>query len=426
LLAPSQDTGLPAAQNAEARDAAVKRAVIGLLLAGMTLPFVGALLLGVLREAPQTNSYAILADAWLHGRLHVERCFDGDCALFGNLTHVVFPPLPAAIVMPFVALFGPDFHFFMPLTLLVFAGCGVLCWMIARRETGSLEMTSLITLTLLFTTPMAFVALRGDYIWFFAQIWAVLFCMAALYAAMISRNALLAGLFIGMAFLCRQMAILYLPFLYVLLLNRDTPWWRIDRAAIRRALSLAAFPLAALAVYFAYNYARFGSPLETGYSYIFPAALGEGPPDAQFLRDRVRELGIFSPSYFVFNFVYMFIAGPHVEFGGRYLTEIVGFDIKGASPFLVAPILLCAFLGRWDRSFWFGLGTCALIIGITLFYHSNGFSQHSAQRYALDWLPILIIFLARSIKPAYAAPLSIMTLYSMAVTFSMIAVTRLY
>ena len=118
----------------------------------------------------------------------------------------------------------------------------------------------------------------------------------------------------------------------------------------------------------------------------------------------------------------MFLAGPHVDFTGRYMTEFAGFDTNGASLFLVTPLLLVAFLARWDRSFWFGLATCAVILGLTLFYHSNGYSQYSAQRYALDWLPILLIFVARGMKPAYAGPLAVLTVYAMAVTLGMIVV----
>ena len=50
-----------------------------------------------------------------------------------------------------------------------------------------------------------------------------------------------------------------------------------------------------------------------------------------------------------------------------------------------------------------------------------GFSQYSAQRYALDWLPILLIFLARGVQPAFAAPMALLTSYSMLVTLSMLA-----
>lgn len=61
---------------------------------------------------------------------------------------------------------------------------------------------------------------------------------------------------------------------------------------------------------------------------------------------RMRELGAFAPDYAVFNSIYMFFAGPHVECGGRDLTEVTGFDTNGASLFLVTPVLLWAFLAR--------------------------------------------------------------------------------
>jgi hypothetical protein len=187
-------------------------------------------------------------------------------------------------------------------------------------------------------------------------------------------------------------------------------------------LSLAAVPLLAVLIYFAYNYARFGSIGETGYSYIFPPEFDPAVATAgDFLQYRVRELGIFAPDYFLFNFIYMFIAGPHVDFAGRYMTELAAFDINGASIFLVTPVLLLALLAPWSRAFWFGLGTCALILGLTLFYHSNGFSQYSAQRYALDWLPVLLVLLLRAMKREHVPVLSILIAYSMVVTLAMIA-----
>lgn len=399
----------------------VQRIVISGLLALLVLAFLGVFGLAVLGEAPGSNSYALLAEGWLQGRLHTEQCFDDDCALFNGLIYIIFPPMPGIVALPFVALFGTGFNFFVPLTIVAFGITGWMWWRIFIRETNSRDLTILLLLMVLFATPLVFVTLRADHVWFFAQSWGFLFSTGALYFALVRRNALLVGLFIGMAFLSRQMTILYLPFLYVLLLPSGTPLFQINLAAIKRALTLAAFPILALAIYFAYNYVRFGSPMETGYSYIFPVEFNEGPEAVSFLGNRVRELGIFSEQYFLFNLVYMFIAGPHVEFAGRYMTEVVGFDINGASLFLVTPVLLLAFLAPWSRSFWFGLGTAGLILVLTLFYHSNGFSQFSAQRYALDWLPILLVFLARGVKPEYAPPLAILTVYAMGVTLSMIA-----
>lgn len=399
------------------------RLAITIVLAALVLAFAAVFALGALREAPLTNSYAELAAGWLDGRLHAENCFDGDCALFEGRTYIIFPPLPAVIALPFVALFGVEFAGFIPLSLTFFAISGLIWWRILSHLNQSADIARLLVLLVLFATPLAFVTLRGDHVWFYAQSCGFLFTSAALLSALVWRNALLVGLFIGLAFLCRQMTILYIPLLYLFLLDRDTPLFRIDMAAIRRAATLLVFPIIAVAIYLAYNAARFGSPLETGYAYIFPAAWDqEVAPHAVFLIDRVRELGIFSGEYFLFNAVYMFFAGPHVAFSGRYLTELAAFDVNGASPFLVAPALLFAFLAPLDRRFWIGLATVVIVMTPTLFYHSNGFSQFSAQRYALDWLPILIILAALGLRRTHAGPLALLVAYSMTVTLGMIAV----
>ncbi|WP_172123718.1 MULTISPECIES: hypothetical protein [unclassified Devosia] len=399
-----------------------KRLVISGVLGGLVLAFLAVMAVSILREVPGTNSYALLAQSWLEGRLDTTGpCFDGDCALYEGRTYVVFPPAPGLVILPFVALFGSSFHFFLPLTILAFGLTGWLWWRIANASIQlNRDLTILLVLLVLFATPLAFVTIRGDRVWFFAQSWGTLFSTAAIYFAVGRRNGLLAGLFIALAFLSRQMTILYLPFLYILLLEDGVPLFRIDRAAWRRAFTLAAFPILGVLFYLAYNYVRFDSFTETGYNYIFPPQFDTGETAGNFLVSRVREIGIFAPAYFIFNFIYMFIAGPHVDFTGPYLTEMGGFDTNGASLFLVTPVLLWVFLGNWNRSFWWGLGTCAAILGLTLLYHSNGFSQYAAQRFTLDWLPILLLLLARALKPEHAPPLSILLAYSMLVTLAMI------
>jgi hypothetical protein len=398
-----------------------KRAIITVLLAGLVLLCLGALALATWREQPGTNSYVLLADAFLHGRLYVPNCFDQDCALYGGKLYVVFPPLPAVIALPFVAAFGVDFHYFLPLTLISFAFTAWLWWRIGEKLIESRDLRTLLVLLVLFATPLLFVTVRGDKVWFFAQSWGFLFATASIYSAL-CRRALLAGLFIALAFLCRQMSILYLPFLYVLSLEEETPLLRIDGAAFNLGLRLAIFPLIAVGSYLAYNAVRFGSPLETGYRYIFPISMNKATGFPTFITDRLHEIGPFSHRYFLFNVFYMFLEGPHIDFTGRYHTQLGSFDASGASLFLVTPALLFAFLARWTRSFWFGVATCAVILGVTLFYHSNGFSQYGAQRYALDWLPILLLFLALGLKRDYAAPLSLLVAYSMGVTLAMIAI----
>src|SRR5271154_1748984 len=57
------------------------------------------------------NHFALLADAWLHGRLDLggpppPYTGNNDFAVFQGRTYVSFPPFPAVLIAPLVALSG--------------------------------------------------------------------------------------------------------------------------------------------------------------------------------------------------------------------------------------------------------------------------------------------------------------------------------
>jgi hypothetical protein len=85
------------------------------------------------RETGDANSYALLADAFLHGRLSVPPCFDIDCVVQDGATYVIFPPAPGVIAMPFVAAFGVGFAGFIALGLALAGVAGWCWWRIARK-----------------------------------------------------------------------------------------------------------------------------------------------------------------------------------------------------------------------------------------------------------------------------------------------------
>jgi len=73
------------------------------------------------------------------------------------------------------------------------------------------------------------------------------------------------------------------------------------------------------------------------------------------------------------------------------------------------------------------LAVSAVIAGITLFYHSNGFSQYNAQRYALDWLPLLLVFLPACFARLDPTLMRVLVLWAMTlnlVTLAVLQVTR--
>ncbi|KZK92871.1 hypothetical protein PsAD5_03592 [Pseudovibrio sp. Ad5] len=374
-------------------------ALLTTILAGLVSILLAVIIFRMIGEQPETNSYALLAEAFLQGRFEASRCFDLDCALFEDKIFVIFPPVPALIALPFVALFGVGFHHFIALGLICFFITGLVWWQITRNYQTDYRLALLLVAAFLFATPLQYTVLRADGVWFFAQAVAAMLTSLALWSALIKRSAWLVGLFIGLAFLTRQMSILYMPFLFVLMTPPDRSIFAINAESIGRLLKLAVFPAIAVGIYFAYNYARFGDPMQTGYAYIFPPewdALGD--PSAKWIEARVQELGLFHPDYLLFNLVHFFVQGPDVEFSGKYLTKISGFGDKGIALFIGAPFLLYFFLAKWNREYLFAGLTITLIAGVTLFYHSNGFSQYSVQRYVLDWLPLMMLFVVRTVR----------------------------
>ncbi|WP_068004837.1 glycosyltransferase family 39 protein [Pseudovibrio axinellae] len=376
-----------------------REALLPFVVGGLSVILLAAIVFRILGEQPESNSYALLAEAFLQGRFDATRCFDLDCALFEEKIFVIFPPVPALIALPFVAIFGASFQHFIVLGTLCFTVTAVVWWQVSRVYQTDRQLAALLVLAFLFATPLQYSVLRADGIWFFAQAVAVMLTSLALWSALVKKNAWLVGLFIGLAFLSRQMSILYMPFFFVLMSSPDRSVFAINVESFRRFLKLAVFPACAILVYFAYNYARFGDPLQTGYAYIFPPeweALRK--PLTAWIEHRVQELGLFHRDYFLFNLVHFFVQGPDVEFSGRYLTQLSGFGDKGIALFIGAPFLFYFFLAQWSREYLFAVLTILLIAGLTLFYHSNGFSQYSVQRYTLDWLPLMMLFVVRTVR----------------------------
>lgn len=390
-------------------------AMAALLLAGLAMQAIG--------EPGGTNSYAALAEAFLDGRLHVDACMDDDCALYDGRSWVIFPPFPAVVAMPFVALFGPGFSGFILLAALASGVSLVLWWRIFERLSVEPATAVWLVLAIGFATPLYYVTIRGDGVWFFAQAIAFLLVAIAIHEAVRGGSLVLAGICIGLAFLTRQFTILYLPFLFALALRPGEPLLSLKWPHWRRALALGLPVAAALIVYLVYNQVRFGDPLDTGYGYIAAWAAGED----NMISNRLREHGLFSSAYLVFNALYLAVQGFHARFEGPYLTDLAGLDPSGSSLLAASPFVLLAVFAPMRRPVVIGLLVIAAMVAPMLFYHSNGFSQYNVQRYTLDWLPILFVMLALAVKPGLRPALQVLVTYAIGlnvVTVALLALTH--
>lgn len=365
--------------------------VLFAIAALMALALTGGLALYAIIEDPGSNSYALLAEAFLNGRLDTTTCFDGDCARFEDKIFVMFPPVPAIIALPFVALFGVNFSGFVFLSAIAFALSVWLWWQIFEELKVDRDVAIWLLLGLAFATPLYFVTIRGDGIWFFAQAIGFAFTSLAIHQMVRGGSLILAGACIGAAFLCRQMAVFYLPFLFALSLDRFEPLISFSREHIVRVLKLGLPAGVAVLIYLAYNYLRFGDPMQTGYPYMIGADLAEG---GSMINYRLAEHGLWSSAYVLFNTLYMFVQGFHMDFGGNAMVDPAGLDPSGTALLAASPFVLFAFFAPMRRPVLIGIATILVIAVPTLFYHSNGYSQFNVQRYALDWLPIVFYILA--------------------------------
>ncbi len=421
-------TDTPAREFAEAGPGLRLRALAGrlrdrnvlllTLACSLAAVLLAAVLFRLLHEAGETNSYALLADAFLHGRLDVDRCLDSDCAHFGGKTFIVFPPLPALVAVPLVAIFGVGFSGFMALGVAACMMSMFLWWRIFAMLKIERATAVWLLLALAFATPLFYTTLRAEKVWFFAQQLDFLLVTLAIHDAMGGRRLVRAGLCIGAAFLCRQMSILLLPFLFVLALRPDEPLIAFRREHILRALKLGLSVAAAVAFYMIYNQLRFGSPLETGYIYIKVPNLDHWT----LINHRLNNIGLFSKDYVPFNALYLFVQGFHLEFSGPDMLTLSGLDQMGTSLLAASPFVLFAFFTPARRAVVIGGLCAALILGITLFYHGNGYSQYNAQRFVLDWMPVLVYVLALSVGKSLRPAFGLFVTYGIALNVVTVAV----
>ncbi|MGE3246676.1 MAG: hypothetical protein AB7F96_03680 [Beijerinckiaceae bacterium] len=240
-----------------------------------------------------------------------------------------------------------------------------------------------------FASPVYMILFLMPGVWFMAQMLAFLLCTLAVACVILWRSLPLAGVCIALALHCRQMAIFLPLFLFGLALRQENSIFHPKWNTVRTVL-IAIVPIAiSIAIMLAYNYARFGNPLDTGYAHI------ANPDIDNPITRRAAETGFFSFKYALFNFYYLLLQGFHVEFAGQHMLTPSAVDPFGTAILVASPWLFLLFYSKLDRTAAFGFATIVLIAGVTLFYHSNGYLQINTQRYALDWMPVALVLIVR-------------------------------
>lgn len=182
---------------------------------------------------------------------------------------------PALLLVPLVSLGGMDVNQTV-VSVLIAGLASLIAFVITGRFTERLLNRVVLTLFAMFGTILWWVGSNGS-VWLFAHTTAVFFLFAAIWATLNRRSALMAGAFVGAAFMCRPTTILAGVFPLVVFseqwlrastVTAGSLWQRLRRKFNLRPLVLLAAGVAPfLVLNGALNYLRFGSLFESGYNY---------------------------------------------------------------------------------------------------------------------------------------------------------------
>src|SRR5262249_1266734 len=127
------------------------------------------------------NHYALLADAWLHGRQNLPEgppsyTGNNDFAQYEGKTYISFPPFPAVLMLPLVKLSGSAENFRDGQFIIWLAGLGpAFLFLVLEklRRTGRAERTErdnvILSVLFAFGTVYFFTAVQGT-VWFAAHV----------------------------------------------------------------------------------------------------------------------------------------------------------------------------------------------------------------------------------------------------------------
>jgi hypothetical protein len=338
----------------------------------------------------QPSKYAYfnyLADAFLHGQLHlrVAPASAHDLSLFNGRSYLYWPPFPALVLLPFVAVWGVAVS-----DILVTIGLGVfnvaLIALLLRRASErdviqlSTAQRSLLVLFFALGTTHTALAPYGR-VWYTGQLVGFA-CVTLAYLAVLSLKGMpaffCAGLALGGALLTRNHLVFagLWPACYLL--------WRHWQVVNERGWRLAGLMLAGIAPIVAavtllggYNWLRFGNALDNGLAYHRMSAF--------FARD-YQLYGAFNLHYLPTNVWYQLVAYP--------LPWRQGSDL-GGSLLLLSPVFFAALWGliqgrpRWSA--WAMLATMLLVAVPILLLMGTGWRQFGP-RYTLDFtVPLLLL-----------------------------------
>ncbi len=334
------------------------------------------------REAQDFDYFVRLADAFLHGRLYLVEApsWLNELVPGGGGWYVVYPPVPALLLMPLVAIFGLEFPQQVASCLVGAISVG-LVWLILGRFVLRLRVRLILSLVFAFGTVLWYVAETGS-AWYIGHASAVMFSAAAVLLALDRRWPLAIGLFLGLAAISRLPVALGCVGVLMLLLRIGWPLRLPDdrRAAFLQTIGFGAGMAVPVLGYFAYNLARWGTLMDEGYTKI-PGVL-EDPIYEKF--------GIFAMQYIPRHLHAIFLRS------WNFVDDPPFFQPSwwGLGLFLTTPVLVWLVRARLQDPRVLGSVVATALIAIPIVTHGNVGLAQFGYRFSLDVQVFLFVMLA--------------------------------
>jgi hypothetical protein len=406
------------------------------------------------------NHFALLADAWLHGRqdlAHGPPAYtqNNDFVLYEGKTFISFPPFPAVLMLPLVKLAGSAENFRDGQLVIWLAGLAPAILFLVleklrrtsrspRSEVENLALSALFA----FGTVYFFTAVEGT-VWFAALVIAAALQGLYVLTALDAEQPLVAGIIMGCAYLTRPPMLLTVPLFALEALRVSTrvssgglaaggPWARLSealsrldvRALARRYLLFAAPVLVAFAVVAWMNWTRYGRPTPLFFDHELLTVAWRG---------RMQKWGgMFAYHFLGKNLGVALTSLPWLPPKGEEAAFAAPFKINehGLALWFTTPLYLWIFwparFAGGDRKWLYAVVavSAALPAAMELLYQNTGWRQFG-YRFSNDYAVFLFVLLAvgvRSMKGLFAMAAAWSVAWNLfgAVTFDKAAFDRFY
>jgi hypothetical protein len=320
--------------------------------------------------------FSRLADAFLHGRYWLSNNPTWLSELIPSGTdryYVVYPPMPAIELAPFVYIFKTSFaqqylaHILGSLTV-------AFTFLISLRIKKDYKLALWSLLLIGAGSIIWFLSSVGS-AWFLGQISACFFVTLAIYELLGKKRAFIIGLLAGAAYLSRVETILSLIF-FLPLIDKGQIF---SKKKIKLFLGTAPF----LIVNAGYNFVRFGSFLDKAYVSI-PGLFNEPWFDK----------GLFSLSYIPRHLEIMLLKLPKVINQFPYIIP----SWAGMAIWITTPAFVYAFRAPIKKIETKLAWLTIALISLVIFSHgTTGFAQFG-YRFAVDFYPFLIFLTIKGLS----------------------------